>query len=518
MSGIEQEKSTAPKDNMPVKIKPSATPPATGTATQQTEGSSNRSVKFALNTKAPSARPAPRRLDHGRSVRQKVGKANLKRDVPIFFCVVGFLFFAAWSLGDVGKPPKKGEKRVLSIQDIRKELENVAVEYVREQEGRRRKTECGLFIAESTIPSVGISWYAGRNFDVGDLVMEEGLPLQPPVDGHDMLQQELIMKHHPFMVNVKRRDGTSGPFVATRPIEQGEELFLAFEAHPHSRLGDNHPIFHNIPSLGDYELAEEIFVMEVQTQIYSQGKKTISRNIPRRGLIDRSAGGDKALKMVMNAVKLFNRRVANLLPKKTEKMREDFATSRHYAYNIVNNRTVYWLEVQGKCMDDVVVRDGSLFAQRPIKRNKIIVVAPLYVKRRPGWQEECEVEEEGSDAAAKQEGSQPKELRGACFGNAKSPILLCPLSSASSVKYVPEGDDTACNAKYQWGGWNEVNHQSRKLSPAEVLAERATGLTIDIVAKQDIAVGDEIILDISGSVVATDSVVEMDDYLFPSGW
>lgn len=224
--------------------------------------------------------------------------------------------------------------------------------------------------------------------------------------------------------------------------------------------------------------------------------------------------------MVMESVRLLNRRVANLLPFKTEEMREDFATSRHYAYNIVNNRTVYWLEIQGKCMDDVVVRDGSLFAKRPIKKKGLIVIAPLHITRRPAREEECKVIE-GEETCVSTVEERPSELRGACFGHATSPLLMCPFSSASSLKYITtaaDGDTIITNAKYQWGGWNERNHQSRYWQSHDLIDERATGQTMDIVATEDIAAGDEILLDVSLNTIASDSVVEMDDYYVPKGW
>jgi hypothetical protein len=189
-------------------------------------------------------------------------------------------------------------------------------------------------------------------------------------------------------------------------------------------------------------------------------------------------------------------------------LQEDFATTRHYSYQIVNNRTVYWLEVQGKCMDDSVVKDGSVYANRPIKKNSLIVVAPLHITSRA---------ERDCDAAGEEAIEPPKDLRGACFGHSMAPLLMCPLSSASNLKY--ESDKTATtNAKYQWGGWNGLNHQSRYWPADDVLFERATGQTMDIIATADIAVGEEIILDISDCNVASDSVVELDDYHIPKMW
>jgi hypothetical protein len=212
--------------------------------------------------------------------------------------------------------------------------------------------------------------------------------------------------------------------------------------------------------------------------------------------------------MVKNAVRMFNRRVANILPHSTNKMKDDFATTRHYSYQIVNNRTVYWLEVEGKCMDDIVVKDGSVYANRAIKKNSLIVVAPLHIARRA---------ERDCDADGEEVKEPPKDLRGACFGHAVAPVLMCPLSSAFNLKY--ETDKTATtNAKYQWGGWNGLNHQSRYWPADDVIYERATGQTMDIVATGDIAVGEEIILDISDCNVASDSVVELADYHIPKLW
>lgn len=226
------------------------------------------------------------------------------------------------------------------------------------------------------------------------------------------------------------------------------------------------------------------------------------------GLLPSLLLSDKALKMVKEAVNMFNRRVANILPLSTNKMNEDFATTRHYSNQIVTNRTVYWLEVHGKCMDDIVVKDGSVYANRPIKKNSLIVVAPLHTTRRA---------ERDCDAAGEEAKEPPKDLRGACFGHAIAPVMMCPLSSAFNLKY--ESDKTATtNAKYQWGGWNGLNHQARNWPIEDVLHERATGQTMDIIATGNIAAGEEIVLDISDCNVASDSVVELDDYHIPKLW
>lgn len=150
-------------------------------------------------------------------------------------------------------------------------------------------------------------------------------------------------------------------------------------------------------------------------------------------------------------------------------------------------------------MDDVVVRDGGLFAQRPIKMGAIIVVAPLHAKHTDN---QCE-------------STEASERTGVCFGRPESPLQLCPIAFASAMKYSADTDST--NAVYQFGGWNKVNQAARKLSAEQVMAEHATGMSMDIVATKDIAVGDEIILGLADGKLV-EYGIEMSDYKFPRTW
>jgi len=211
--------------------------------------------------------------------------------------------------------------------------------------------------------------------------------------------------------------------------------------------------------------------------------------------------------MLSRSVALFNRRVANIVPLRKEKLTELFEDSRAYSIAIVQNRTVHWLEVRGHCMDDVVVRDGSVYAQRPIKKGSTITVSPLYAKERA---EECL----SGEQECQSEASFSQVKRGSCFGHAKSTLLFCPLSHVASLKYATTGKT---NASYQWGSWNRFNHMSRRVPPKEVVANHAIGITMDIVATENIAVGDEIVLDVSDGKLVHYGV-ELTDQKFPQEW
>jgi hypothetical protein len=205
--------------------------------------------------------------------------------------------------------------------------------------------------------------------------------------------------------------------------------------------------------------------------------------------------------MVSKAISLMNQRVSNLLPESKRDLAQNHENARPFALEAVKNRTIYWLEVNGMCMDDVVVKDGSVYAQRPIKSGKLVMVAPLYVQRRARQQGECAL-----DATAG---------KGACFGHSESCLLLCPFTMAASMKY--SSDAESANALYRWGGWNKLNQNAKYQSAEYLLTHAQTGLSLDIIAARDIAVGDEIVLDISGHTVSGYGV-EMDSAKFPKGW
>ena len=250
------------------------------------------SVRFAPDTKPPST-PVPTRRNKllppvtANEARRRMGKANLKRDLSIFLAVFAFLAYVAYISDDVGKPMSKEDRERLkhppTVRDIKSALTEAVEGFKREEEGRRRKTDCGLFLADSTIPSAGLSWFAGRNFSVGDLVLETGREIQEGI-----LQNELNLKHHPVMVNIER---DQAEFRATRHIQQGEELFLDVAQHPHARLGADHALFHNVPTAKDYIVAEEIFLMEAEVQLRASFKKKRPAARGGAGGVDRSAGG-----------------------------------------------------------------------------------------------------------------------------------------------------------------------------------------------------------------------------------
>ena len=102
-------------------------------------------------------------------------------------------------------------------------------------------------------------------------------------------QYGFVLKHHPFLANLnggptwsEKAEGSPAETMglkALRIIEPGEELFLSFGEHPQRALQERSS-FINLPTLEDYEMADEIVRDEIKTQ--------------RRGTATRRAGAQWA--------------------------------------------------------------------------------------------------------------------------------------------------------------------------------------------------------------------------------
>jgi hypothetical protein len=99
----------------------------------------------------------------------KVGKANPKRDIPIFVGAVGFLLLVAWATSGIGGSKEiQKKKTVKQLQDDLKKQFEVAQAL---EKARKRTLECGLFLASSSIPGTGLGVFAGKRFEIGDEVV-----------------------------------------------------------------------------------------------------------------------------------------------------------------------------------------------------------------------------------------------------------------------------------------------------------------------------------------------------------
>lgn len=134
---------------------------------QQASGAPSRHTTAA----PPSMSSQPRR-QQPQQVRNpaKVGKANPKRDIPVFLGIVGLLFLIAWATSGIGGAKEMEKKKsVRQIQeDLRKQFE-VAASL---EKARKRTMECDLFLAHSSIPGASqLGVFAGKRYEKGDEVV-----------------------------------------------------------------------------------------------------------------------------------------------------------------------------------------------------------------------------------------------------------------------------------------------------------------------------------------------------------
>jgi len=452
------------------------------------------SVSFAADTKPPKAiRPST----IGYTIppqkgRTKFGKGNMARDIPIFLSVLSFLFFIAFKLGGSGTSVTERDTQRAKLEKLKYAMEEKLKRNIERHENRL--TGCNLFLADSSIPGAGLSLFAGKHYNTNDTVLTSNLAFKLGEESRNLLEFGLILKHHPLLANLNggiwRHDGDGmSELTASKEILPGHELFLSFNDHPGSTSQSK--LFSNIPQPEHYELADEIVKEEMKNQ---------RRGTPRRG---NQPNGEcsGALKMVQNVVAKFAPSVAQLLPvqKATlDSIRSNGVPSVGFA--MMRNRTLSWLELNGRCLDLVERNnDGIIAARMAIKKGRSISIMPLFVTQ-------------ADIRCSKDKESCP--IRPACFGHSDSRVRLCPISLIAHVSQTT--DPSIANAEYQWSMWNVANFDSHAMSASQLISENARTISFDVIATKPIKAGEVIVLDIGDIAVA--DFLPLHDGMFPEHW
>lgn len=275
--------------------------------------------------------------------------------------------------------------------------------------------------------------------------------------------------------------------IATRDIEEGEEIFLLYPKGELDRLSAKY----NVPKKDDFE----------------QAGKWISY------LLELFQGNDIPWNQVFR-VPLFGRvsdTIDSLLPhsqsnldkilKSSDNSNSPSDLSLAVAKEMsVNKRSVKWIQENGYCMDNIVM-DKSLnahagkgaFAQRPIKKKEVIVPAPL-----------LQINDRDALRMPAFEGDKMQLLLNYCFGHGESSLLLCPYSNAALLNHCsarrpdlhPCGHDVKPNAKYRWSKWDKETATWLEKSLEDIQkVDGRVPLSLEIVATRNIEQGEELFLD-----------------------
>lgn len=193
-------------------------------------------------------------------------------------------------------------------------------------------------------------------------------------------------------------------------------------------------------------------------------------------------------------------RTLNALPTNSSSVDVIAEIGTRYVHYNRSIRSIEWLEENGMCMDNIVIRDSTIpyagrgaFASRFLPKGSVIAPSPLVhvdraiTKMYPGvYDEEGEYWGDREKEAIHQQ-----LLLNYCFGHVQSSLLLCGYGmSVAAINHSPRP-----NAKIEWAP--EIsNHPDWLDKPhRDWIDEYHVGLAVKYVAVRDIADGEEVTID-----------------------
>uniref|UniRef100_A0A7S1VIS3 SET domain-containing protein n=2 Tax=Grammatophora oceanica TaxID=210454 RepID=A0A7S1VIS3_9STRA len=191
-------------------------------------------------------------------------------------------------------------------------------------------------------------------------------------------------------------------------------------------------------------------------------------------------------------------RVRVALPEKFEDVKHvmEVGTARHSVPDSI--RPMEWLEENGLCLDNIRPDDSTIpqagkgaFATRFLERGQVIAPAPLVQLRRKDMEVYDSDDIRKKKAKTWRDGTQL--LLNYCFGHAESSILLFPY--APVVNYINHGDSIEANAFIRWSAHEGNKRKLLLRTPDELNDSEHAGLMLEFVAKRDIEVGEEVLVD-----------------------
>lgn len=394
---------------------------------------------------------------------------------------------------------------------------------------------CGLYMAESSIPNAGFGMYTGKDIEPGQFVdpapqiviplidmdnsdffgasvlslypwnpMTQGAHLESEVSSVLYPNLGMLANSHLGLKNTEQwnsdgiyiSDGvedresdystgavseySSHTFVAhMNLIEKGTELLVDYgETYFHDREERFGTIF---PSEDDYDEADKILNLFVEENYIA--KDNITDDIRMTW--------DKIITDLQRNETM--KRVVFALPKDVENVSyaAEVGTARFSIPNFT--RTIEWLEEHGACVDNLRVGKSSIpyaggkgaFAVRPILENVVISPLPLIpIQRSDLYIETSEDDENNDDEYEFVSYSHDQLLLNYCIGHQNSSLLFFPYSS--TVHYINHSSEP--NAKLRWAHSKFGKKNNFELGIDDVKA----GMMMELVALKNIKMGEEV--------------------------
>ena len=398
------------------------------------------------------------------------------------------------------------------------------------------RSECGVYLAPSTIPGAGLGMFAGKDFNKGDRVTYGDIVV-PLVElewnngnnkffwlwdeyiwGHSVEESmryetdsEDVSAASPGigaavncllgLVNIedtnsksdgaglhRRRDPGSGAFtpyhdrgsLALRKISAGSELFINY--------GDKYflsreRIYGKVPLRDSFKAADGIMYKfhRFQSLILKYYSESLQSD-----LWDIITGLDT--------------RVTNALPSNLEDVNDLLRKGTKFTLEKRSQRSSEWLEEHGQCVDNI--RNGpstipqagrGAFATRSIPSGGIVAPTPLiHIPDKAHLIIYDALAPNASDTGRNISAPIHQQLlANYCFGHPDSDVLLSPYGFLTSlINHSP----TQANTRIVWS--SEMRHPEwLQLPPKAMEKYNYNGLVLNFVALRDIEEGEEILID-----------------------
>ena len=415
--------------------------------------------------------------------------------------------------------------------------------------------QCGLYLAPSSIPSACLGLLAGVDYPTGSRIGASppstvGIPVVDPValyEAEELISEfgwnaasvggfteagfgdvftllmggsgAMLANFHPTLGNVlpgglsdvtysnRGNPGTGAytsydnfTFVAKTDIQAGEEILASVNENWYDYLREKKPgIF--TPTKDDYDRADKLVKHLAEFRRNHSGRVTDAQFLDMVHRIKTemlSYGPSKSNSNDANIIQLLPSSLSGF----------DAAAEKGTARSQLNERSLDWLEKNGRCLDDTIVSGTSqianagrgAFAKRSIGEGSIITTIPLVQVMD---KENVDIDVKFMQEYHQMEVSNRQLLINYCFGHRKSGILLCPTTSVALVNHNRE----KANAKIRWSDFlissiasdNTNRHDAPYMASLDGIDPKKMGtdvqLVFDLVATTDIREGDEIYLD-----------------------
>jgi hypothetical protein len=409
-------------------------------------------------------------------------------------------------------------------------------------------TECGIWLAPSTIPGAGLGMYAGRDFRKGDLLQEYGDVVIPIIDIESHAREfspekwnflwdeytwdaeSLQMDHEGYgHVNVaspgfgaaansflgifnveeyspvpydetaslhRSKDPGLGGFsmygnrlsVAKRDISAGQEFFVSYGEN----WFETRPQMKTVPLFKDLKKANQLF-RNFQRLIQVDKEQVIPDEV-----------AEDLWDVFIRNNKFDGSRIFGAFhhddPNELEMLKKMTLQSLR---RLQSTRSLEWIEEHGTCGDHLKAGPSELaqagrgaFASRFLPADAVVAHVPLIHISDRGrlimYQLETRSKQRRPSRSAGILGHQI--LLNYCYGHGESTLLLCPYGPM--VNYINH-NATKVNVKLRWADPQRGNHMPELLERSiEELDTNATAkLAFELVALRDIHPGEEIYLD-----------------------